>query len=346
MQNKQKAQAVDKKTSRTLYFQLAGMGLAWLLCLLLLAVLCIYVWQRPQLYIVLMAFGDLLFFRWLYLRVWLPLYHTEKMLCAGQEGDVPLSLQKMEGISSYPIGQALLHVCQTQDERKHALLLEQQAELHALQGQINPHFLYNTLESIRGKAVVEQQDVIADMTEALANFFRYSINTQNDVVSLGEELENVKNYFKIQQFRFHNRFALDIQMETPALLQQCFLPKLTLQPIVENAIYHGLEGKNDAGHIHIRALLTQYNIIISISDDGVGMSQQTLMALQDKLQQGPDMSRNGKQGGIAIPNVHRRIQLLFGEQYGLDIMSMQGMGTDVEIIIPANHQPKGTHLAT
>lgn len=214
-------------------------------------------------------------------------------------------------------------------------ILNKQAELDALQSQINPHFLYNTLDSIRGQALAEGVEDVADMTEALSTFFRYSISNRNNVVTLEEELENVRNYFMIQQFRFNNRFRLQMLPFPRRLLETCRLPKLTLQPILENTILHGMEGKIGPGTITIRLEETASHTVITISDDGAGMNEETLLRLQSKLRgEEPVALKRSKGSGIALPNVNRRIKLLFGGEYGLRVMSTLGLGTDVEIWLP------------
>ena len=218
-------------------------------------------------------------------------------------------------------------------------ILYKQAELDALQSQINPHFLYNTLDSIRGQALAEGAEDIADMAEALSTFFRYSISNRNNVVTLDEELENAQNYFMIQQFRFNNRFSLQIPPFPRELGVSCTLPKLTLQPILENAILHGMEGKIGPGTITIRVVSTDNRTIITISDDGTGMSEETLLRLQTRLSgSAPAPLTRTKGGGIALPNADRRIKLLFGEEYGIRVMSTLGLGTDVEITLPRNEE--------
>ena len=225
---------------------------------------------------------------------------------------------------------------QEQREKQYASdILYKQAELDALQSQINPHFLYNTLDSIRGQALMEGAEDIADMTEALSTFFRYSISNRNNVVTLDEELENIRNYFMIQQFRFNNRFQLQILPFPQELGEICHLPKMTLQPILENAILHGMEEKIGPGTISIKVVETDSRIIITISDDGAGMNEDTLLHLQAKLRGDEPVSLKRTRGnGIALPNVSRRIKLLFGEDCGVYVMSTLGLGTDVEITLP------------
>ena len=213
-------------------------------------------------------------------------------------------------------------------------------ELRALQAQINPHFLYNTLEGIRAEALIAGVDSIAEMTEALATYFRYTISQVNNLVTLEEELANVENYYYIQQFRFGSKLDLriryDCEDEEEALM--CQLPKLTLQPIVENSIYHGLERKIGTGHLDIKVTVTDSHLIIMISDDGVGIEKGQVKVMNEQLRalrlEEENNGETGKKGGIAVKNVNNRIKLLFGEEYGIYIYSQPDVGTDVEITLP------------
>lgn len=213
-----------------------------------------------------------------------------------------------------------------------------QAEYLALQNQINPHFLYNTLEAIRGDALYEGMTSIAETTEALSSFFRYTITDVGNLVTLEDELENVENYFTIQHYRFGDKFQLKINYpENENNVHQLQLPKLTLQPIVENAIFHGLEGKFEGGSININIETTKKDLFISVVDDGLGISQDILDEINDSLERVAvsyvDKSRKGS-GGIALRNVSRRIKLLFGDEYGVHIYSTVGIGTDVRLTLP------------
>lgn len=216
---------------------------------------------------------------------------------------------------------------------------KKQAEYLALQNQINPHFLYNTLEGIRSEALFAGIDGVAQMTEALASFFRYTISNVEHLVTLEEELGNVENYFIIQQFRFEDRLNISIHIdnEDERELLIAKIPKLTLQPIIENSIYHGLEQKLGPGMVRIKIEGTESRLIITVSDNGLGMSEENLMKLNKKLravsidEMQPEMEAAG---GIALVNVNSRIKLLFGDEYGLYIYSTLNEGTDVEITIP------------
>lgn len=217
-------------------------------------------------------------------------------------------------------------------------LNKRQAQYLALQNQINPHFLYNTLESIRGEALIAGLDGVADMTEALAKFFRYTITKVENLVSVEEELDNCETYFGIQKYRFGDRLNLHIEYDPKEYekIMNCRIPKLTLQPILENSIIHRTELKIGAGNLYIRFACTQDRLVICISDDGVGMDEETLAALNRKLGRGNDSfsSPDEKKGGIALVNVNNRIHLIFGDEYGMHVYSVQQRGTDVEITIP------------
>lgn len=223
-------------------------------------------------------------------------------------------------------------------DREYSLnILKKQAELTSLQSQINPHFLYNTLDSIRGQVITEGLTEAGDMVEALSLLFRYSINHSNDLVTFEQELENVGNYIKIIQYRLDNRFDVNKKIdETDNMIMGYYLPRLTLQPLIENAINHGLASKRGKGNIVIRAQTTQKRFIISIEDDGVGIDNEKLDALNQRLKkvgktETPTVS-NGS--GIAIFNVNDRIKMIFGDEFGIHVNSSKGLGTEVYISLP------------
>lgn len=235
---------------------------------------------------------------------------------------------------------ALKKTVELLDKGKLLSLSKRQAQYLALQNQINPHFLYNTLEGIRSEAIGAGVDIVADMTETLAKFFRYTISRVESLVTVADEIENVKNYFKIQQFRFGDRLKLEIHCSVDeSRIFRCQIPKLTLQPIVENAIVHGLEQKLDQGIVTISMTLTGRRLLVQVSDNGIGLEQDKLNALTESLSKTTYdyISHSGKNGsGIALQNVNNRIRLLFGEEYGIVIHSILRMGTDVVVTLPAS----------
>ena len=219
-------------------------------------------------------------------------------------------------------------------------LNKRQAQYLALQNQINPHFLYNTLESIRSEALIAQLDSVADMTEALASFFRYTISKVENLVSVEEELQNCQTYFRIQRYRFGERLNLSIEYDPDDQEEifRCRLPKLTMQPILENSIIHGTELKIGTSQLTIHLERTQRRLLIRVSDNGIGMDAETLARVNGRLGRGglSAVGHEGEQrGGVALVNVDDRIRLLFGSEYGLHVFSIQGSGTDVEITLPA-----------
>jgi two-component system sensor histidine kinase YesM len=221
-----------------------------------------------------------------------------------------------------------------------AKMLVTQAEIRALQNQINPHFLYNTLEAIRCHAIAHRMPEIAEMTEALATLFRYGINRPGKMATLAEELDNVRNYLTIQKYRFADKISVAWFVEDEdANIMECPLPILTIQPIVENAIHHGLETKMGNGVISIRAYTTQTKLIISVTDDGIGIPEQKLDEILHALYETSNLSSMLTKdpnfvSGIALINVNQRLKFYFGEEYGLNIESTVGCGTSVEIIMP------------
>lgn len=214
-------------------------------------------------------------------------------------------------------------------------VLNKQMEYSVLQSQINPHFLYNTLDSIRGEALMSDNETIANMTERLSNFFRYCISSKGNFVTIRDEISNVENYFYIQQYRFGEKFQLCCQIE-----EDCYdycLPKMTLQPIVENAIYHGLEGTKDGGVVTIQIQENREHLKIVISDNGVGMSDEKVRKINEKFQDDEYFSKLNhmrKKAGIALYNVNQRIKLRYGKEYGMILHSTIMKGTDVTLHIP------------
>ncbi|WWR15544.1 sensor histidine kinase [Lachnospiraceae bacterium JLR.KK008] len=223
-----------------------------------------------------------------------------------------------------------------------AAVFNKQTELTALQSQINPHFLYNTLESIRGQALMDDNTEIARMVEALGAFFRYSISRKGNLVTLRDELANIDNYMLIQRYRFNNRFSMEVIIdEEDEAAYDFVIPRLIIQPVVENAIFHGLEEKLEGGRVTIEVVVTEANLILMISDNGKGIGQEKLERLNARIRsrgvQLEEAEENGQRNtGIALPNIHKRIQILFGEEYGVNVYSTEGLGTDVEITMPVN----------
>lgn len=288
--------------------------------------------------VMLVAFFVLCISGWCYIGK--PYFYWEKQVKRFLEGYFPFEALKSQDIMLTPY---TLKEIQKIDEILHSTQMEnlnkRQAQYLALQNQINPHFLYNTLEGIRSEALIAGVDEVAEMTEALATFFRYTISKSEQFVTVEEEIENCKTYFKIQQYRFGERLKLHIICEEQDWeeIAGCQIPKLTLQPILENSIIHGTELKIGTGNHVIALSRTGNRILIRISDDGTGMDEERLEMINAKLGRTANRlveSVKGEKGGIALANVNNRIRLLFGEEYGMYVFSMKGIGTDVEITMP------------
>ncbi|TQI67916.1 sensor histidine kinase [Clostridium sp. KNHs216] len=205
---------------------------------------------------------------------------------------------------------------------------KRRSELDALQSQINPHFLYNTLDSIIWMVENERYDGAVTMVTALARLFRISLSQGKNIITVSDELEHVRNYLTIQKMRYKNKFSYEISAEPETL--KCATIKLIVQPLVENAIYHGMEFMSGDGEIRIKAYREGNDLYIDIIDNGLGMPQEQADAL---LTQETTKVR-GKGSGIGLKNVQERIQLYFGSEYGLAIYSEPDEGTTARIHLP------------
>lgn len=214
-------------------------------------------------------------------------------------------------------------------------LMNQQAQLDALQSQINPHFLYNTLDTIRGKAYEDNAFEVADMTEMLALLFRYTVGQKNELITIEEELQSVDYYIGIQQYRFNAGYDVIKEIEEQELLEY-MIPKLILQPIVENTFKYGFADKRSRICIKIQVFGTQNRTVIRIEDNGRGMSLERLQQINDRLErkEQTDNSEKKLKGGIALYNINARIKLLYGKEYGIAVYSVENEGTVVEISLP------------
>lgn len=216
-------------------------------------------------------------------------------------------------------------------------LRKKEAEMRALQSQINPHFIYNTLETIRMMAELNDDDRVADMTYNLGQMLRYSLTKGGEVGTVASELEHLEHYLYLQNMRFKDKFTLHV--DVPETLMSLPMPKLILQPIVENAIYHGLEKREGPGEIAILAYHLGGDTFFILSDNGVGMSQETVMKMNhrfDKL-----IYDKESKGGIGLQNVNERIKLHYGSEYGLQVESKLGQGTTVIMKLRSDRQLNG-----
>lgn len=205
--------------------------------------------------------------------------------------------------------------------------------LNALQSQIKPHFLYNTLECIHWQALLEGAPEAAKMVIALSKYYRLCLSKGADVVSLSQELEHTKSYVTIQNMRFDNIVTLECQI--PQELMHMPIPKITLQPLVENAIYHGIKAEEHRkGHVIISGKIQENGVVLVVEDDGIGMTEEAI----DHLNQTIDVLCND--GSYGVKNVHQRLEIRYGKGYGLHYSSNQKGGITVTIQLPPFTRPE------
>ncbi|MFJ2046856.1 sensor histidine kinase [Paenibacillus taichungensis] len=240
-------------------------------------------------------------------------------------GNVPVSSQNEVGLLHRTFKMMVQRIRELIDENYAKQLVIRETELKALQAQINPHFLYNTLESINWLAKVQKQHQISEMVEALGFLLRSSVNMSEKWITLERELDIVRSYVTIQHTRFEER--LDFDMDIAPEVGTARIPKLTLQPLVENAIHYALEPSIEPCRIRIRARADGDNVVIEVEDDGPGMTPEFL----EQLQEGRVQTRGQ---GIGLSNIKERIRLTFGEEGEMIMSSNPGSGTVISIRIP------------
>ena len=218
---------------------------------------------------------------------------------------------------------------------------EKLAYIQNLQNQMNPHFLYNILENIRSESLLNGLESVANMAELLGDFYRYTISQEDNFVSFKEELDNAEVYFQIQRFRFSKKLELEVKVQENLLSLK--VPRILLQPIVENSIVHGLEGRETGGKVEISITRSNQHVYIQVSDDGIGIEEEKLRQINEDLRnirrgfQGGVVGKGGmsKAGmGVSLLNIQERIHLLYGREYGLYLQSLENAGTDVCMVLP------------
>lgn len=205
---------------------------------------------------------------------------------------------------------------------------KRKSEMKALQAQINPHFLYNTLDSIIWMSEAGQNEEVVLMTSALARLLRQSISNDKEQVTIAEEIEYVRSYLTIQKMRYKDK--LEYSIEVSPEISHVMIIKFALQPLVENAIYHGLKYKETKGNLNIRGYERGDKAYITIADDGVGMDEEVLEHIFD------ESKKEHKSNGVGVPNVQKRLQLHYGQEYGISYISRKGVGTVATVTVPLN----------
>ena len=277
----------------------------------------------------------LLFSRFMARSITLPIQKLRDSMKKVQEGDFSVSdvvvdskneigsLTKSFDVMTHRIHELMEQNVHEQEEKR-------KSELKALQSQINPHFLYNTLDSIIWMAEGKKNEEVVLMTASLARLLRQSISNEDEVVPIANEVEYARGYLTIQKMRYKDKLEFQIAVDSSIL----YIPliKLVLQPIIENAIYHGLKYKESKGLLIVKGFMKDGNAVLQVIDDGVGMDEETLAHIYDKHKV------NYHSNGVGVYNVQKRLKLYYGEDYGITYTSELGKGTTATITIPGRQE--------
>ena len=229
--------------------------------------------------------------------------------------------------------QLIEQVYRSEIRRQEISISWKNAQLSALLMQINPHFLYNTLDIIRWEAMYEAggESRVTQMIEKFSQLCRMGMRAGGNTITLKEGIEHAKTYLEVLNFRHSEKIGLEISCEVEE--NRLYMPQFILQPIMENAVIHGFEDGSHGFSIHIRAFCREEKLFLYVQDNGKGMEEEELERLRES------MERTGtKEGSIGLANVHQRIRLFYGEEYGLRVSSRADFGTEVEISLPVRYQ--------
>lgn len=262
-----------------------------------------------------------------------PIRALEKSVKELEDGVGKFNIPEKGSYEIQHLGKAIKSMIKQMNQLMDNVMKEQESkrksELNALQAQINPHFLYNTLDSIIWMIENENYDGAIIMVTALARFFRISLSKGKNVITLKDELEHARNYLTIQNIRYKNKFTYNIEAEEDTLNLTSI--KLIIQPLIENAIYHGMEYMSGDGDILVKSYKKEEDLYIDIIDNGLGMPQE----VADSLLTANNINHQKKGSGIGLRNVHERIKLYFGDEYGLEVYSEPDEGTTIRIHMPS-----------
>lgn len=272
-----------------------------------------------------------------------PIRNLANAMVSIEHGDLTTRVHIQSNDEIGYLAQGLNHM--TENLRKYirkvyiAEIRQREAEIEALKTQIQPHYLYNTLDVIRMTAITHDDTEIADMLDGLSGQLKYLIGNVRDMVTLRDEIESVRNYFKIIHIRYENRFSLEVNVSEDAMDLE--VPQLILQPVVENAVQHGLRGRVGEGVVVIQGGITEKYLEITVIDNGVGMTQQRLEYVRKLLESHETENHpRSKRASIGIKNVYDRIRLIYGDEYNIEISSCEGIGTIVKYRLPVTKSGK------
>lgn len=216
---------------------------------------------------------------------------------------------------------------------------KKQSELLAYRNQINPHFMHNTFECIRGMALLYEVPDIAEISEALSRFFSYNVRGKG-YATIREIADHIHDYASIIGYRFMNKYTISIEIEED-VMEQC-MPKMIIQPLVENAVFHGLEPKEESGTVGVFVGKEKERLAIRVWDSGCGMDEKELETLKNKLKEFDRTSLLPMQKhGIGMVNIYRRLRLFYSDQLEFNVTSKKGEGTRIEILVPLDRKMEG-----
>ena len=294
--------------------------------------------QAQSIYVltaIILVIVALLFSRFMARSITLPIQKLRDSMKKVQEGDFSVSDVVVDSkneigslTKSFDVMTHRIH--ELMEQNVHEQELKRKSELKALQSQINPHFLYNTLDSIIWMAEGKKNEEVVLMTASLARLLRQSISNEDEVVPIANEVEYARGYLTIQKMRYKDK--LEFQIEVDSSILYIPLIKLVLQPIIENAIYHGLKYKESKGLLIVKGFMKDGNAVLQVIDDGVGMDEETLAHIYDKHKV------NYHSNGVGVYNVQKRLKLYYGEDYGITYTSELGKGTTATITIPGRQE--------
>jgi two-component system sensor histidine kinase YesM len=271
-------------------------------------------------------------------RITRPLIVLKKNMASVEQGDFNKRVTPLTNDEFGQLGRGFNKMMEEINRLFHEVFVlgirEKEAELSALQSQINPHFIYNTLESINMMAVQRKHAEVSDMVSALGKLLRYTIDKAGRLISLQEEIDFVQSYVRIQQVRYGGKLQVFYDIDDE--VQDCRIPKLIMQPLVENAVYHGIDGQEEGGTIWISALRFADELLITVRDNGKGMSEEEIDALNEEISKLPSyqsLQRNDEDE-LGLNNIYQRILLIYGEGGSLTVEGSLGQGLAVTITIP------------
>lgn len=262
-----------------------------------------------------------------------PIQELKEAMQTVENGNLSIQIQTMRKdefkILYKGFNRMIINIKELMKQLYEEKLLKKEAELKNLQAQIDPHFLYNTLNSIHWMARLNKLEEVGKVTLSLSNFYKGRLNTGNKFSTIRETVDLISEFLNIKRIRYGGRFNIDIKVEEG--LKDIKILHLLILPIVENAIYHGIEKKSNADYIGIHVFSQDENLIFEIIDNGIGMQQQRLYEIRRQLE---ILNGEDNEEYLALVNIQQRIKLHYGEHYGIDIRSSYGEGTIVKLVLP------------